>query len=158
MVLLKSMQCPVLVLCSATADISGWSRPMCLLCSLQLASMDLPVWPTYTLPPSSLEFGTRQGHSNLGHPWQPEHLYGLLPWNVNCPDVEFCQEPTNFIGLTFVVWKSGYPNRFLSFNFLFCFGCRALLIWSLLYPFRWNMHFRWWISPRDSCFYMKLSI
>jgi hypothetical protein len=39
-------------------------------------------------------------------------MYGLLLWNMNRPDVEFCQKLTNFVGVTFVVWKSGYPDRF----------------------------------------------
>jgi hypothetical protein len=43
MVQLKSMRCPVLTLCSVTADSSGCSRRMCLLCSLHLVSRDLPV-------------------------------------------------------------------------------------------------------------------
>jgi hypothetical protein len=46
--LLKSMLCPVLMLCSATADFCGWSSYTCLICSLHLASTDLPVWPIYT--------------------------------------------------------------------------------------------------------------
>jgi hypothetical protein len=55
-------------------------------------------------------------------------MYGLLPWNMNRPDAEFGYEPTNFLGITFMVWESGYPSGFSSFNFGFCLGYRALLI------------------------------
>jgi hypothetical protein len=48
--LLKSIMCPAFMLCSATADFSGRSNRMCLMCSLHMASMDLPVWPMYTFP------------------------------------------------------------------------------------------------------------
>jgi hypothetical protein len=67
-VLLKSMWCPVLKLCSATVDLSGYLKRMCLICSLHLTSIDLPVWPTYTLH-IHMEFGTRQGPLDLSHPW-----------------------------------------------------------------------------------------
>jgi hypothetical protein len=50
--LLKSIWCPVFTQCSATADFSGWSRRMCLICPLHLVSMDLPVCPMYTFPHS----------------------------------------------------------------------------------------------------------
>jgi hypothetical protein len=41
--LLKSMLCPASMLCSTTADLSGWPRHMCLICSLHLVSLVLPV-------------------------------------------------------------------------------------------------------------------
>jgi hypothetical protein len=43
---------PAFMLCSATADFSGWSSRMRLMCSLRVVSMDLPVWPMYTFPHS----------------------------------------------------------------------------------------------------------
>jgi hypothetical protein len=66
---LKSILCLAFMLCSATADFSGWSSCMCLMCSLHLASMDLPVWLMYTFPHSQ---GIRYtpGISGLSHLWQ----------------------------------------------------------------------------------------
>jgi hypothetical protein len=39
-------------LCSATADLSGWTSLMCLSCSLMRSWMDRPLYPMYTLPHS----------------------------------------------------------------------------------------------------------
>jgi hypothetical protein len=114
--------------------------PMFLASSL----VEFPCWPMYTLPHSQgIRYtpGTVKPKSSLtwAYVW-------LLPWNMNRPDVEFCQEPPNFVGVTFAVWESGYLDWFSFFNFGFCFRCRAVLIWSLLYLFCWKVHFRWWIS------------
>jgi hypothetical protein len=32
---------------------------------------------------------------------RPEHMYGLLQWNMYRSDVEFCRKPANFVGVTF---------------------------------------------------------
>jgi hypothetical protein len=45
-VLSKSMRWYVVNECSATADLSGWFKQTCLLCSLSLALMVRPVCPT----------------------------------------------------------------------------------------------------------------
>jgi hypothetical protein len=37
---------------------------------------------------------------------------------MNHPDVEFCQEPPNFVGVTFAVWESGYLDWFFHFLIL----------------------------------------
>jgi hypothetical protein len=49
---MQAMLCPVSILCYTTADLPGWPKIMCLLCSLHHVSMVLPVCPTYTLPHS----------------------------------------------------------------------------------------------------------
>lgn len=48
-VLLKLISCPVSSLCSATTDFSWWPRCVCLMWSLHLVSMVLPICPTYVL-------------------------------------------------------------------------------------------------------------
>jgi hypothetical protein len=48
----KLIQCPVLMLCSANADLSGWYTRMCRECSLHMVSVEQPVCPSYTLPHS----------------------------------------------------------------------------------------------------------
>jgi hypothetical protein len=101
----------VLIVCSATEDLSGCSRQMCLLCSLHLVSMDLPVWPLYTLPHSHgirYTLGTfKPKLSSTDLSIYMVFFHGI--WTIlmlNLPrSLLICWN--NFYGM-----ESGYPSRF----------------------------------------------
>jgi hypothetical protein len=91
---LKSIQWPVLMLCSATADFSGWCRCMYLWCSVYLTSIVLPLCPTYT---STHTHKTCYMPKTLcsNPPLEALGICRFSFWDVNLHDIMLLQKVTN---------------------------------------------------------------
>jgi len=144
-ILLKSIQCPVLTVLCYCRFLRLFKT--CLVCSLCLASVDLPVWPMYTLLHShGIQYmpGTFRPKSSLtGLSMYIFFLFGM--WTM----LMLYLAKSLVILLEMACWycSIAIPIEFSLYDSGFCFRCRAHLISLLLYPFHWKMHFRCWISP-----------